>query len=239
MKKTLVVTDVTQMPQADYVCVVGVDEKGRSIRPICEGGFKKRYLTQDNRVIIMPTAKVEFDLYTTEINPPHVEDMAFSPNSIVNKGFCSHSEWEKVLQQTSFQTVEENFEGYLKNKGWVMPGSNTKSIGTLSSARIIDIDLTFESIKPRITFVDISNQEYNRPSSDLTLWNYCYFKVKKQENSRSVTEQELIKLIKSHNKLYLRLGLARPWKQDNKCWLQVTGVYTFPDYLQGKTFADF
>ena len=41
--------------------------------------------------------------------------------------------------------------------------------------------------------------------------------------------------------VYLRVGLARPtWElHPHCCHLQITGVYTFPDYLYGRSFADF
>jgi hypothetical protein len=38
-------------------------------------------------------------------------------------------------------------------------------------------------------------------------------------------------------KIWLRLGLTRPY--EGWCWLQVTGIYTFPDYLMGKCFDYF
>jgi hypothetical protein len=37
--------------------------------------------------------------------------------------------------------------------------------------------------------------------------------------------------------VWLRVGVTRPY--EGWCWLQVTGIYTFPDYLNGKCFADF
>ena len=40
--------------------------------------------------------------------------------------------------------------------------------------------------------------------------------------------------------VFLRLGLTRPWEEHpDRCQLQVNGVYTFPDYLDGRCFADF
>jgi len=33
------------------------------------------------------------------------------------------------------------------------------------------------------------------------------------------------------------IGLTRPY--EGWCWLQVNGVYIFPDYLEGRCFADF
>jgi hypothetical protein len=39
---------------------------------------------------------------------------------------------------------------------------------------------------------------------------------------------------------YLRVGLSRGWKKfPGRCFLQVTAIHTFPDYLHGRTFADF
>lgn len=39
--------------------------------------------------------------------------------------------------------------------------------------------------------------------------------------------------------LLLRVGLARGWAEfPDRCYLQVTGVCTFPDYLDGRCFAD-
>ena len=40
--------------------------------------------------------------------------------------------------------------------------------------------------------------------------------------------------------VFLRLGLTRPWEEHpDRCLLQVNGVYTFPDYLDGRCFANF
>jgi hypothetical protein len=37
-----------------------------------------------------------------------------------------------------------------------------------------------------------------------------------------------------------KIGLARGWDEHPaRCYLQITGVYTFPDFLKSKTFADF
>jgi len=41
-------------------------------------------------------------------------------------------------------------------------------------------------------------------------------------------------------RVYLRIGLARHWKRfPDRCFLQITGVYSFPDYLGGRCHADF
>jgi hypothetical protein len=39
--------------------------------------------------------------------------------------------------------------------------------------------------------------------------------------------------------VFLRVGLTRGWaKHPDRHYLQLTGVYSFPDYLQGRCFAD-
>jgi hypothetical protein len=244
MKRTLVITDLTQMPRGNEVCVVGVDEAGNCIRPCCDGGFLKDYLYDaDGRVVIRHGAKVEFDLHPIICQAPHVEDMGFDPDSITGKGLCNDKEWESVLQRSSYTSVDSIYEGHLQDNSWVIPGANTKSIATLSGATIIDIELTERTIKPRLTFRDSTGYRFNRPASDLTLWDRCSSLVREHGHSRFEVEAELGALLQDAERLYLRLGLARPWErtkgEGRRCWLQVTGVYTFPDYLNGKSFADF
>jgi len=42
------------------------------------------------------------------------------------------------------------------------------------------------------------------------------------------------------SEVFLRIGLARGWDMyPDRCFLQITGIYSFPDYLDGRTFADF
>ena len=43
-----------------------------------------------------------------------------------------------------------------------------------------------------------------------------------------------------NQKVYLRIGLAHGWKKfPERCYLQITGIYTFPDYLGGKNFSHY
>lgn len=244
MKKTLVITDLTQMRSGNEVCVVGIDEAGKCIRPVCEHGFLKKYLYgSEGSIIIRPQAKVEFDLYAVACKAPHIEDMGFNPASLKGKGICPAKEWEGVLQTSSYVSVSDIYDGLLQEKSWVYPGAKTRSIATLSGATIANVKLTIGTIKPRLTFNDRSGNMFNLPVNELTLWNRCYALVKKQGHNPVEVERELVSLFQNAERLYLRLGLARPWErtkgEGERCWLQVTGVYTFPDYMNGKSFADF
>lgn len=232
------------MPKGNEVCVVGIDEVGHCVRPCCDGGFLKDYLYDDHsRLVVRPGAKVEFDLHPITYQAPHIEDMGFDPDSIKSKGLCNDKEWENVLKRSLYTSVHSIYEGHLQYNKWVMPGAKTKSMATISGATIIDVELTEHSIKPRLTLQDNNGCVFNLPTSDLALWNRCFNEVKNKKLTRLHVARELLNLLKGTDRLYLRLGLARPWPQSDlsgkRCYLQVTGVYTFPDYLEGKSFTDF
>ncbi len=246
MRQTIVITDLTQMRDGNYVCIVGVNESGQCIRPVTEvqeKGMPKDLLYCKSQLIIRPRAKVEFDFHPVNIELPHVEDRGFDPNYIVNKGFCSSTEWESILRNNSYTTVDEIYDGLLEGHKWVRPGANTRSIATLASPMIVDVELSESSVKPRLTFKDNTGHLFDCPASDLALWNLCYSSVKRRGREREKLSSELVSSLRSTDRLYLRLGLARPWIQpglsEPRCYLQVTGIYTFPDYLGGKSFADF
>jgi hypothetical protein len=244
MKKTLIITDLTQMPNGNEVCVVGIDEAGICIRPVCQGGFLKKYLfNPGGNVLIRPRAKVEFDLYPIACQSPHIEDMIFNPASIKGKGLCNDKEWESALQLNSYVSVSEIYGGFLQENSWVKPGAKTRSIATLSVVTIVNIELTPRQIKPRLIFKDGLGCKFDCPTSDLTLWNRCLALARKQGRNPIEVKTELVALLQNVERLYLRLGLARPWErikgEGERCWLQVTGAYTFPDYMNDKSFADF
>ena len=245
MRQTIVITDLTQMPAGNQVCVVGINEKGQCIRPVCEGGFNKKYLYARDRLIVRPRAKIEFDLVETKIEPPHTEDKIFDPNTLKDYGFCNDNEWESVLRNNSFKIVDSIFEGFLMEGSWVKPGSGNRSIATLSKASKLTVQLPeWEgNLRYRLIFQDDSRYSFDCSISDLAFRELAYTEVKKKNRERLEVSKELTKSLNNVDRIYLRLGLARPFKRSDtdelRCYLQVTSIYTFPDYLQGKTFADF
>lgn len=245
VRQTIVITDLTQMPEGDEVCVVGISEKGECIRPICEGGFQKKYLYAGENVIIRPRARIEFDFTEAKIEPPHIEDRAFNPSFIANHGLCSEIDWENILQNSSYARVEDIYNGFLQDRRWVKPGSPTRSIATLSKASIANVHVPeWEGkLRYRLSFRDVTRNLFDCPVSDLAFRELIYREVRRSNRPRSDVSRELTNILKRADRIYLRLGLARPFRKSTtdepRCYLQVTGVYTFPDYLQGKTFADF
>lgn len=245
MRQTIVITDLTQMPAGNKACVVGITEKGECIRPVCEGGFQKRYLYVGKNVVIRPRARIEFDFTKAKIEPPHIEDRTFTPSSIINHGLCNDVEWENLLRSNAYVRVKDIYDGFLQDGDWVKPGSRTRSVATLSQASIANVKLPeWEGkLRYRLSFGDITRNLFDCPVSDLAFRELNYKEVKRNNRPRSDVSSELTNILKGVERIYLRLGLARPFKKsaadEPRCYLQVTGVHTFPDYLQGKTFADF
>jgi hypothetical protein len=246
MHKTIVITDLTQMPKPNEVCVVGVDEQNQSIRPVLPGGVLKRHLYVCHRLVMRPRAKIELKFYSVPIEPPHVEDLGFDPNSIVYKGLCTDVEWEKVLQDSSYSTVDNIYDGLLHKHRWVEARANTRSIGTLSQVNITAVQLPMSSgkLKYQLSFKDKTGFLCRDiPISDLAFRELSFAEVKKCGRNAEIVAQEITAYLKTADRVYLRIGLARPWvkegTKEEACWTQVTGIYTFPDYLAGKSFADF
>ena len=96
MRKTLTITDVTEM-RDDEVCIAGIDDVGFCVRPVVPGGVRLHHLYNRGSAVVVPGRNVEFDLFEAKIEPPHIEDERFFPSSIVDKGRCTPHEWENVL----------------------------------------------------------------------------------------------------------------------------------------------
>lgn len=248
MLKSIVITDLTQMPAGDRVCVVGIDQNGQCIRLFWDNeGVLKQHLHIGNK-LIRPRARIKCDFHQVPVIPPHTEDLGFDPNSVVYQSLCTDTEWEQVLQSNSFSTVDSIYDGLLQEHKWVKPGANTRSIGTLgalSATRIAAVQLPEWDgrLKYRLSFKDVTGFLYNLPVSDLAFQEFSYSEVKGRHRDASTVAQELTRLLKNSDRLYLRIGLARPFAKTSTaqkvCYIQVTGIYTFPDYLGGKSFADF
>ncbi len=245
MQKTIVITDLTQMPTADGVCIAGIDQHNKCIRPVLPTGVRRRHLYIGDKLAIRPRAKVTFDLHKVPIKLPHIENLGFDPKSVVYDGSCTDTEWEKVLRDSSFNAVDDIYDGLLQEHRWVKPGANTRSIGTLSQVHITAVKLPMwsEKLKYRLSFRDNTGFLYNDvPISDLAFRELSFAEVKKRNRPPATVAQEITSLLTSADRLYLRIGLAREFPRGDgtfRCWTQVTGIYAFPDYLGGKSFADF
>ena len=122
-----------------------------------------------------------------------------------------------------------------------MDGCGSRSIGTILPKEILKVkyeeDIT-GNWDYRLQFIDMQDQTYRLKITDLT-WQYYCDSQRNENHTPEQIAQDLCQMLKSRQ-VYLRIGLSRGWaKYPDRCYLQVNAIHTFPDYLDGKTFADF
>jgi hypothetical protein len=246
MQTELIITDLTQMG-GERVCIAGVDHKRKLIRPDIVWGVFHRHLYLENG-IIRPRAVVKLKVEPrADCIPPHVEDCEWdtdSPTQLLR--VANDGTWRMVLRKTAFPSVEAIFETELHEGKNIRPGTGVRSIGTIKAQSIDAFE--YKLIRSpdgkrqayRLDFTDAAGMLYTDISiTDLTLRYYVHFLRRapqfKDAAAHHLNEFILEKL--QDAEVWMRIGLARKW--NGWCWLQVNGIYTFPDYLEGHCFDDF
>ena len=243
MKKLITITDVTRMQQG-RVCIAGYDQQGNCIRPVLPPpGIMERSLYSGGSPIVFPFAVVEYELTVPDPKPPHTEDYRYKPGSTRLIKRLTDEERRAILTNTIFKSVSEIFEQPIQTDPgfYVVEGQGPRSIGTIQPLRIIKVvneQSSENKPKYRIGFVDRKKSTFWLTVTDLG-WRYFIDWQIREGSNFSETSSRLTGILKG-SEVYLRVGLARGWEKfPERCFLQVTGIYTFPDYLEGRTFADF
>jgi len=241
MKEELVITDLTRMYHG-HVCIAGYDKYRHCYRPILPPpGIGQGSLIQGGRAIIFPSAVVEFDLLEPHPMPPHSEDIFYEPTS--PRYIRRVKNWEKVLEWSLFNSVDVIFDQPIHDDlgFYVMDHQGTRSIGTVKPSyisKVIYAEGPEGAWDYRLMFSDNLGNIYRLKITDLT-WHYYCDSLRSNGHEPSEIASQLTDILRS-SKVYLRIGLARGWKKfPDRCYLQINGIYTFPDYLDGKIFSDF
>lgn len=243
MKTSLAITDVTRM-QEGRVCIAGYDRRRNCVRPVLPPpGIHERTLYADGCVVVFPFAVVEYDLLQPVPQPPHTEDCRYDPASVRLVERLDEKRKQVILTRTVFQSVQAIFEVPIHSDvgHYVMDGLGPRSLGTIRPRQILK---AFYEQSPdgkwkyRLGFVDGAETTYWLTVTDLAWRYYCDDQRRNGRDPKEIAS-ELTTALKS-SQVYLRIGLARGWKEyPDRCFIQMTGVFTFPDYLNGRTFADF
>jgi hypothetical protein len=240
----ILVTDLTRMG-SDWVCIAGINYDFVTVRPeFSYGGIDDIYLFRDGKPIIYPRAVVEMDLKPKRGNaPPHMEDHLWTDMEKTKLLRVTNDErWKKALERTVFPSVEAIFETKLLhgNKN-IEPGTGIRSLGTIKP-KSIELFL-FKTMQRngverpdwRLFFTDAAGNSFEHVKiNDLALQTYTLHLTKEKSAKQIIGKfNDVLK----NTEVWLRIGVTRPY--EGWGWLQVTGIYTFPDYLKGKCFADF
>jgi hypothetical protein len=228
------------------VCIAGYLPDGTCVRPVLQiGGLTKDWLCAGNQAIICPFSLVEF-----EFNPPikdrpkpHTEDNTIHSPHYVLKGMLNTQQRLELLSKIDDKIVNKIFGAEIySGPGWyIRAGEGDRSMGTISDPKICKIyyDRKDGKLEYRVAFTDRSGSSYNLAVTDFTFryfLDYLHF----IENLDPQKIPEIIKEKLNSSQIFLRIGLGRGWKKyPERCYLQINGVYSFPDYLNGRTFKDF
>ena len=238
MKKRLVITDLSRM-KGNRVCISGIDENGNAIRPdIPPTGIRENYLLDERgQRIVTPFAEIEFDFILPMPKPPHTEDWEINTNYRPRLiGFLAAEEREKFLESILDGSVRAIFGAEIHEGRYTNPGEGRRSLGTIRVQNILDVNHSMKEEgkhQYRITFSDMSGEIYNLPVTDCAFREYCDAqRIQLGKNPRSISAELQQRLTQSD--LFLRIGLTRLFNDLH--WLQVTGLYAFPDY-KGKDYG--
>lgn len=242
METPLIITDVTRM-NGTRVCVAGINQERKIIRPILPYGIMEDWLYLNNRAIIRPFARVHLDLLEHQPHPPHTEDYSINPDFKIFVGLLEERFISRLLDETAHETVLDILGPNIKHdQGFFIPkGEGERSLGTLRPREIEQVAHCCYNGKwdYRISFNDFANHNYRLSVTDLA-FRYHIDDLRINHHLLPESIGKALTETLRNRIVYLRIGLARNWEKfPDRCYLQITGVYTFPDYLDGKCFADF
>jgi len=222
----IIITDLTRFSNEEIVCVAGINpETNRCIRPM---PYLQTATCQKYK--ILPGAIIEGDFSPASCTAPHIEDCNYQNLKLL--GSCNSEQFKSILVSSSASSVEEGFGVSLALGQKHIPDDNSpaKSIITLqllpqNFAIMID---KFQAGKLRVTFSDSKGKLFKFLSlTDLGFFEYY---------TRNMSEEiiaELNDFIHSQQSLFIRLGLSRSHQANDGrsgFWMQVNGIYTFPEF---------
>lgn len=239
MIRRITITDLTRM-QGGFVCVAGYDEAGEAVR-LSRPRVLESDLAQEGQAVVFPTAVVECDVREHQPDPPHTEDYTYGTGSIRLVERLAGPRWSAVLMQALFPTAAALFEQPICHDpgSYVQDGQGPRSLGTLVPRAIKEVSYGQDvsgNWDYRLIFMD-EQRWYRLKITDFTWHRYCGV-LRGSGKEPSAIATALTAMLKKRQ-VFLRLGLSRGWKKfPDRCFLQINGIYTFPDYLDGKTWFD-
>jgi hypothetical protein len=245
MKQPIAITDLTRMREPK-VCIAGYAKDGTCIRPVVPfRGIPEWFLRKNDCLIIRPFAVVELDFQRHMPEAPHTEDWEIDRfhRRLVTAQLPEEKK-RRLLERTSSDSVPDIFGAEIHDDlgFYVQAGEGSRSLGTIQPAEITALvyePQAGDKWDYRIVFKDQAGQTYRLAITDLTYRHYLdYGRVQLNYPLDELTSR--LTRVFNQRTTFLRIGLARLWEKfPDRCYLQVTGIYTFPDYLRGRTFADF
>lgn len=225
----IIVTDLTKFNNPECRCVAGLTPTGTCYRPT-SNYFTLQECAQLN---ILPGAVLRGDftiLNNAEV--PHTEDC--SRENVSNAGNYSTANFKQLLVNDCSGSVEDGFDADLSDYRKCIPQDSPpdRSIITVkaNSVRSCWFNISDFNGKLCFTFRDESNDSYSyMPIADLGIRKYF------ESYEGDDVEAHLNRFIHAQEEVYLRVGVGRCFTIGERTgfWLQMNGIYTFPNALPG------
>jgi hypothetical protein len=243
MIEKIAVTDITRMWR-NFICVAGVYNDGRSVRPLMEEGRFDQDWCQRNGNVIKPFSVIELDFLEPRPMPPHTEDHYINPHHVIWISQLDQNKKRQVLGMMEDGCVADIFGAELQSKEnqkakYIQTGSGNRSLGTIrpKSIQHFHYKQYQQCWDYRLAFTDHGGEDYQIKIVDLSFQSMIDYQRVVQGLSPRQVEQYAMDHIFGAGELYLRLGLARGWANYPECcYLQINGVYPIPDYMGDSSF---
>lgn len=225
--RTVIVTDLTRFSKKENVCTAVIDlSTGECIRPM-------PYFKGDvcEKLNLQPGAILKGNLtIKKDASNPHIEDANYS--KLTFEGPSTSEQFKTVLNNSLSPSVSDGFGVNFSD------GQKHIPIDEVANCSIItinvspgDISIHEDQYKPgkiKVTVTDQAGHQFRYLAiTDLGFYDYAM----KHQNDGKL--QEIQNFVSSQQEIFLRIGLSREFQVPdgkNGYWLQVNGIYTFPDY---------
>jgi ribulose bisphosphate carboxylase small subunit len=224
----IIITDLTRFKKPIDVCTAGTDmDTGKCIRPM---PYLK--MTDCVRLGILPGAILSGDFTPmTGLRGPHQEDASHRNLNFLEP--CTSEQFEWALRAGLQQSIEKGFEIQLAQGQKHVPTNHPvlRSIITVEvdPKSIAIVEDGYNPGKVKVHFVDSTGRQFRYMAiTDLGFFRYA-------ESHRATDAlANLNAFVARQPKAYLRIGLGRVHKVGDKTgfWMQVNGIYTFPDFFR-------
>ena len=219
----IVITDLTRFSNPEIVCIAGINpETNKCIRPL---PYIK--LSECKRLNILPGNIIDGDFSkSASAENPHSED--FTYNKLKRIRICESDEFRDVLETSLSKSISEGFGYAFPEKGKVIPNDYkpSKSIITLK-INTNNIEIVKDGFKEgniRLHLLDNDGKRF----SFLSITDLGFYKYAMKHYHDANFPNIINNFIRQQDTVYLRVGLGREYQ--GGFWLQVNGIYTFPNY---------
>lgn len=247
----ILILDVTRMRQG-RACLVGMKHDKQIVRPV----FPHSAMLLEDLILsdgqpIRPGSVLTMKIHPKPgARPPHVEDHhwhEFEETRCVR--MVEPVNWRMVLQRLSAPVLAEAFGTQLHAKRKIEPGTGICSTTTIHIKSLIKLHAGPNMYETpgehvyRLDFSDQTDEAYFRiPITDLNFNAYADYHLNEQGMTYDQFTAHFRRAIR-RSEIFLRIGLTRPFQKsdilDPWCWMQITGIHTIPDYLDGRCYLDF